>query len=135
MLAWDVADDDDVHALGTDPLSRQILAGGLLYPCQAIFAESADPVSLFRAAPFRGCGNGFAGSYRDRPFLILEGRGVIFNPATTPAARAMINGLAQVVQRIAASAPVRYLTEDEAPDIHGVLASRYRELSNAGRAH
>jgi len=134
-LEWDIAEDDDVHALGTDPVARGILAGGLLYPCQAIFAASSNPAALFRAVPFSGYGNGFTGSYRNRPFLILEDRGVIFNMTTTPAARAMLGGLAQVVQRIGPNVPLRYLTDDETPDIYGVLASRYRELSSAGRAH
>jgi len=35
--SWELPDDDGVHALGTDAVSRAILAGGLLYPCQAVF--------------------------------------------------------------------------------------------------
>ncbi len=47
---WDLPDDDAVHALATDAASRAILAGGLLYPCQAIFSNSSTP-ALFRSIP------------------------------------------------------------------------------------
>ena len=40
--SWDLPDDDDVHALGTDPISRVIVSGGLLYPCQAIFSNASS---------------------------------------------------------------------------------------------
>ena len=39
--SWDLPDDDEVHALGTDAISRTILSGGLLYPCQSIFSNSS----------------------------------------------------------------------------------------------
>ena len=49
------------------------------------------------------------------------------------AERAMISGLAQVVQRIAANTPLRYLTEAEVSDIAKNLSYRYRELANSSR--
>ncbi len=39
-----------------------------------------------------------------RPFLIIEGCGVIVRRTMTPAQRAMMSGLAQVIQRISSSA-------------------------------
>src|SRR4029077_12087572 len=33
---WQFPDVDTVHALGTDSVSRKILKGGVLYPCQAV---------------------------------------------------------------------------------------------------
>ena len=68
---------------------------------------------------------------RTRPFLILEGRGVVVGNTMTPAERAMISGLAQVVQRIVASAPLRYLTRAEVAGSSSMVANRYRELANA----
>jgi rhamnose utilization protein RhaD (predicted bifunctional aldolase and dehydrogenase) len=46
--SWDLPDDDQVHALGTDAISQAILSGGLLYPCQAIFLIQARPICLGR---------------------------------------------------------------------------------------
>jgi rhamnose utilization protein RhaD (predicted bifunctional aldolase and dehydrogenase) len=45
--SWDLPDDDDVQALATDPISRDVLSGGLLYPCQSIVSPSTTP-TLFR---------------------------------------------------------------------------------------
>ena len=43
----------------------------------------------------------------------------------------MLGGLAEVVRRIGATAPLRYLTEDEIANGLNVEAYRYRELVNA----
>jgi len=51
----------------------------------------------------------------------------------TPAQRAMMSGLAQVIQRISLSAPLRYLTDDEVANCSSTIASRYLELTNASR--
>jgi rhamnose utilization protein RhaD (predicted bifunctional aldolase and dehydrogenase) len=127
--SWDLPDDDEVHALGTDPISRKILSRGLLYPCQAIFSNSQSG-ELFR--PVASADPGGQGENRNRPFLIIQERGVIFSGAMTSAERAMISGLAQVVQRITANTPIRYLTETEVSGISRMVAYRYRGLANAG---
>jgi hypothetical protein len=51
----------------------------------------------------------------------------------TPAQRAMMSGLAQVIQRIGSSAPIRYLTDDEVTNSSSTIVSRYLELANASR--
>ena len=101
-----------MHALGTDAISRAVLSGGLLYPCQAIFSNSSTP-GLFRSVPYPDPKDQWESRYGTRPFLIIEGCGVIVRRTMTPAERAMISGLAQVIQRISSSAPLRYLTEAE----------------------
>jgi rhamnose utilization protein RhaD (predicted bifunctional aldolase and dehydrogenase) len=102
--AWELPDDDGLHALGTDPISRAILAGGMLYPCQAIFSNS---------------------------HLIVEGSGLLVNKSITPPELAMLSGLTQVVQRLSSSAPLRYLTEAEIQSLSGQVTDRYRELATA----
>ena len=126
---WDLPDDDAVHALATDPVSRGILAGGLLYPCQAIFSNSSTP-ALFRSIAYSDSPDQWASRYRSRPLLLIEGRGVLISRSMTSAECAMISGLAQVVQRIPASAPIRYLTESEIANSSSTVAYRYRELAN-----
>ena len=69
-----------------------------------------------------------------RPFLIIEGRGVIVSRTIAPAALAVLSGLAQVVQRLSAAAPMRYLTEAEVGGIAREAAHRYRELCSARSA-
>jgi hypothetical protein len=41
---WQFPDVDSLHALGTDAVSRKILKGGVLYPCQAIFLGQTMPL-------------------------------------------------------------------------------------------
>jgi len=119
---WNLPDDDAIHALATDPVSRKILEGGFLSPCQAMFSDARTP-ELFHAV--------HAPDATDRPFLMVEGRGVVLSRTMMPAEIAMLSGLAQVIQRIGASAPLRYLSEAEVAASSSTAAYRYRELANA----
>jgi len=126
--AWDLPDDDYLHALATDPIARDLLSGGLLYPCQAIFSNSATP-DLFRALPDAQLRNESLSRYSSRPFLMVEDYGVLVARTVTPAELAMLRGLAQVVQRVPASAPLRYLSEAEAASGRNETGFRYRKLA------
>lgn len=127
---WDLPDDDGVHVLAMDAISQAVLGGGMLYPCQTIFSESRTP-ELFRPIPYPHPNDAWQLQYRRRPFLIARGRGVVVNRSMTAAECAMLSGLASVVQRIPASAPLRYLSEAEIASTSGVIAQRYRKLANA----
>jgi len=126
--SWDLPEDDEVHALATDAISRGVLSGGLLYPCQSIFSSSTSP-RLFRSVPCPDPRDQWESRFCTRPFLIIEGFGVLVRRTITPAQRAMMSGLARVIQRISSSAPIRYLTDEEVENSF-MIASRYRELSN-----
>jgi hypothetical protein len=123
--SWDLPDDDEVHALGTDAISRAVLSGGLLYPCQSILSNSSTP-GLFCSIPCPDPSDHWESRYCARPFLIVEECGVIVVRTMTPAQRAMMSGLAQVIQRISPSAPLRYLTEEEVTNGSSMVAYRYR---------
>ena len=129
---WDLPDDDGVHALGTDVISQANLAGGLLYPCQAIFSDSKTP-ELFHPIPCPTAEGSWKSRYGNRPFLIIQGRGVLVSKCMAPAELAMLSGLAQVTQRLSASAPLRYLTEAEVAGISSQVRCRYRELAGASQ--
>jgi len=122
--SWDLPDDDGVHALGLDDIARAILSGGFLYPCQLMFSDSCAP-GLFCPVSRPGSRDEWESRYRARPFLIVEGRGVVVKKTMTPAQRATMSGLAQVVQRISLTAPLRYLTETEVANSFSMVASRY----------
>jgi len=47
---WRLPEHAALHALATDPTSRQIFSGGVLYPCQAIFLGGFEPPLQPRAA-------------------------------------------------------------------------------------
>jgi rhamnose utilization protein RhaD (predicted bifunctional aldolase and dehydrogenase) len=47
---WQLPDNDEIHALGSDPISRKLGSEGILFPCQAIFSggcglQAFQPVS------------------------------------------------------------------------------------------
>jgi rhamnose utilization protein RhaD (predicted bifunctional aldolase and dehydrogenase) len=125
--SWALPDDDAIHALATDPVSRKVLEGGFLYPCQAMFSDARSR-ELFHATPDVVPA---APEYAGRPFLMVKGRGVVIRRAMTPAEVAMLSGLAQVVQRVGPSSPLRYLSEAEVAVSASTAAYRYRELANA----
>ena len=130
---WELPDDDGLHTLATDMISRKIVAKGFLYPCQAIFSDftASDP---FRPIRYPGPGGRWHGSYSDRPFLIVEGCGVVVSRSTAPPEIAMLSGLAQVVRRLNSSAPLRYLTTSEVAGLSNEWAQLYRKLSGLSRA-
>lgn len=111
--SWDLPEDERLHRLGTDPISQEILAGGLLFPCQAIF---------------------FGFPYSFGPVMTIKGRGVVVSRSIEPAELAMLVGLTEVVQRIGASVPLRYLTDAEVGALSNQAANRYRELASASHA-
>lgn len=129
--SWGLPEDEEVHALATDGISRRILSGGLLYPCQSIFCFSRTP-TLFRSIPLPGPKEQTESRYCTRPFLIIDGCGVIFRRTMSIAQRAMMSGLARVIRRISSSAPIRYLTDDEVAN-SSVTASRYLEPAKPRR--
>jgi rhamnose utilization protein RhaD (predicted bifunctional aldolase and dehydrogenase) len=130
---WNLPDDEELHTLGTDPVSQAIVGNGFLYPCQAIFSDSrvSDP---FRPICYPGRSGRWNGRYCDRPFLIVEGRGVVVRRFMAPPELAMLSGLAQVVLRINSAAHLRYLTESEVTGLSSEAAQRYRRLSSLNRA-
>jgi hypothetical protein len=123
---WRLPDLGELHVLGTDAISRRILKGGVLFPCQAMFLGRTAPL-IPCSVPLSEFKNGNAVQYGGQPFLIVEGSGVVVSDRITRGEFATLAGLVQIVQRIGATVPVRYLTESE---VSGVLTGdshRYRE--------
>jgi rhamnose utilization protein RhaD (predicted bifunctional aldolase and dehydrogenase) len=127
---WRLPDDEEIHSLVTDPLSQRIVSQGILYPCQAIFS-GPEGLKVFRAIDKPA-----AAEYREsqRPFLFVDGCGVLVNQLAGAAAVAMLLGLAQVASRIGASTPIQYLTDAEASGLSLEAVNRYRKLASAGSA-
>jgi len=131
---WRLPEMEALHALGTDATSRRILRGGVLYPCQAIFLGQPAPM-MPCSVPASDVRDGVGGQYGHRPYLIVEGSGVMLGQKITRAELAVLSGLVEVVQRIGPTASVRYLTQS---DVAGVLSGdgvRYRaSVENNQRA-
>ena len=125
---WQFPDVDSLHALGTDAVSRKILKGGVLYPCQAIFLGQTAP--LFPPAAvvskFTERLNGKDGT---PPFVAVERSGVMLNEKMTSAERATLIGLVQVMLRTDESARLRYLKGTEVTDVLGKGAHGCKEVT------
>src|SRR5690242_7246115 len=125
LSPWRLPQMEALHALGTDATSRRILRGGVLYPCQAIFLGHPAPM-MPCSIPISDLRDGIGGQHAHRPFLIVEGSGVMLSQKITRAELAVLSGLVEVVQRIAPSAPVRYLTQSELAGVVSGDGVRYR---------
>jgi rhamnose utilization protein RhaD (predicted bifunctional aldolase and dehydrogenase) len=108
---WHVASRPVIHSLGTDPDSREILAGGILYPCQPIFLGQEIPVVSEQP--------------RNSPFRIIDGAGTLVSNHISTSELEILTGLAEVVRRIDRSAPMRYLTAGELVALLTIDAPNY----------
>ncbi len=127
--AWSLPLCAGVHALATDHISRRILAGGVLYPCQAIFLLGTTPVRT-SSLLLREFYHGQQKRTAQQILLIFENQGVLANEQMTRAEREMLVGLANVVQRIDTSAPLHYLTVSEVTDVLNGEGANYRRSAN-----
>lgn len=122
---WNPPESADLHTLATDPVSRRILAGGILYPCQAIFLGTK--VESMPDCEFLPDGVEEFEHERGIPaFGVVEGRGIVTNRRLTTSQRCVLNGLMQVVQRIDAAAPIRYLSDTEVLQLLNEDAHNYQ---------
>jgi rhamnose utilization protein RhaD (predicted bifunctional aldolase and dehydrogenase) len=129
VSGWQFPDVETLHALGTDSVTRQILGGGVLYPCQAIFLGRTMP--LFPpAALVSKFADGFYGAETVPPFIAVEEGGVMLNEKMNDAERATLIALAEVAQRTSESARLRYLDDSEVEDVLNGGAESYKEAVN-----
>jgi rhamnose utilization protein RhaD (predicted bifunctional aldolase and dehydrogenase) len=113
---WQFPDAGSLHALGTDAVSRKVLKGGVLYPCQAIFLGQTMPL-----VPPAVVISKSTESLNDKggtpPFVAVERSGVMLNEKITSAERATLIGLVEVTLRTDESARLRYLNAAEVADV------------------
>ena len=127
LSGWQFPDVDSLHALGTDAVSRKILRGGILYPCQAIFLGQTMPL-LPPALVVSRFTDHWNGKNRTPPFVVVESSGVMLNKRISSAERATLIGIAQVTQRTEESARLRYLKDAEVTDVLSKRAHGPRDV-------
>jgi rhamnose utilization protein RhaD (predicted bifunctional aldolase and dehydrogenase) len=115
--SWRVPEDESLHSMAWDPALTTVTSG-VLYPCQAIFL-TPQITSISADEPATDTGDAFR---------IIREAGVLVRRRARPVEIATISGLAQVVRRIPANAPVRYLREQEVADLLCADVYRYRDL-------
>ncbi len=125
---WQLPDVDSLHALGTDAVSRKILKGGVLYPCQAIFLGQTVPLFPPAVVVSRFTQR-LNGEDRTPPFVAVERSGVMLNEKMSSAEHATLIGLAQVTLRTDESARLRYLKGTEVTDALSKGAHGCKEMT------
>lgn len=123
--SWQVPRSMEVHALGTDCVSRRIVCGGVLYPCQAIFLT--PQARCFRQKVGEDLLRKDLGAIGE-PFVLIEDAGVLVRHELTPTESATLAGLVQVLQRVPESAPLRYLQKKRVRDLLSADVYHYREV-------
>jgi hypothetical protein len=64
-------------------------------------------------------------------FAILEGSGTLVSTKVSNAELEVLRGLAQVTQRLDASAPIRYLSDEDVTSVLTADGYHYRDLAEA----
>ncbi|MBV8553147.1 MAG: class II aldolase [Acidobacteriaceae bacterium] len=131
MSKWRLPEGEVPHTLGTDLASRRIAKGGVLYPCQAVFLGRSLPL-LPCSKPLTEVRSPMYGAGESSRVLIIEGSGVLISEQMTTAERATFNGFVEVVRRIEASAPIRYMTGHEVSDLLGADGHYYKASAENG---
>jgi rhamnose utilization protein RhaD (predicted bifunctional aldolase and dehydrogenase) len=125
---WRLPELESLHTLGTDAVSRRVLKGGVLYPCQAIFLGPTMPVSskamVFSSARGRSSRGGKSPS-----FVVVENSGVMIHENMTRIELANLIGLMEVIQRTDDTAPIRYLTLAEVRSVLSDRAYSYKAVA------
>ena len=118
------AEDDELHAIATDPVSLAVARSGSLYPDHVVFlgpgiVETGTTETAADAA--RRVGR------PDTPMVIVPGAGVLLHSAATPSALALAHCLADVTCRLASKDPVDPLSPADEAQLLNWDAEKYRQ--------
>jgi hypothetical protein len=121
------------HAPGIDAISLEIVKGGVLYPCQAIFLGQNFPL----LPPIVSASN-FPGELPREDsacsFISIEKCGTLFNEKMTTAEHATLMGLIQVTLRTERSTQLRFLNCAEVRNVLTEGANNYKSEVVTGKA-
>jgi rhamnose utilization protein RhaD (predicted bifunctional aldolase and dehydrogenase) len=118
------AEEDELHAVATDPVSLAAARRGSLYPDHVVFLgpgiiETAATESAADAARRAG--------RPDTPLVIVPGAGVLLHDKATPSARALARCLADVTCRLASDDPIDPLSPADEAQLLDWDAEKYRQ--------
>jgi rhamnose utilization protein RhaD (predicted bifunctional aldolase and dehydrogenase) len=118
------AEDDELHAIATDPVSLAVARRGSLYPDHVVFLgrgiiEAGTTETAADAARRAG--------HPDVPMVIVPGAGVLLHGAATPSALALARCLADVTCRLASEDPIDPLSPAEEAQLLNWDAEKYRQ--------
>jgi rhamnose utilization protein RhaD (predicted bifunctional aldolase and dehydrogenase) len=123
---WEIAADQEAHALGGDARSCEVAAQGTLFPDQCVYlgpaAAVVGPTDTLDAAAQR-----YQSSHKFAPvFLLVPGAGVLTRRGMNKAARELLLCLKRVIERIPADAKATYLPTHQVARLMNWDAEKYR---------
>ena len=118
------AEDDELHAIATDPVSLAAARRGSLYPDHVVFLgpgiiETEGTETAADAARRAG--------RPDAPMVVVPGAGVLLHSTVTPSALALARCLADVTCRLASNDPVDPLSLADEAQLLDWDAEKYRQ--------
>jgi len=118
------ADDNELHAIATDPVSLSVARRGSLYPDHVVFlgpgiVETEGAETAANAARRAG--------RADAPLVVVPGAGVLLRNKATSSARALARCLADVTRRVASEDPVDPLSHADEAQLLNWDAEKYRQ--------
>jgi len=130
---WRLPEAIELHSLATDAVSRGIMDGGVLYPCQAIFL-GAKVLSIPGSMKFADALPPRKPYAAEPPFCIVRKRGVAIAKEITKTQLAILMGLLHVVQRLDESTPILYIPEAELAHLLSQDVYRYQQRAEKNAA-
>lgn len=118
------AEDDELHAIATDPVSLAAARCGSLYPDHIVFLGPGiieTEATETAAAAARRAGR------PEAPMVIVPGAGVLLHGAATPSALALARCLADVTCRLESEDPVDPLSAADEAQLLNWDAEKYRQ--------
>ena len=123
---WEIAEDNETHALATDALSCEIAARGTLFPDQCVYLGPAAAI-LEKGDALASAVQRYQTRYDFAPVLLLvAGAGMLTKREMKRSARELLLGLARVIERITSNAQATYLTGDQVARLMNWDAEKYR---------
>jgi rhamnose utilization protein RhaD (predicted bifunctional aldolase and dehydrogenase) len=118
------AEDDELHAIATDPVSLAAARRGSLYPDHVVFL---GPGIIETGATETAADAARRAGRPDAPMVVVPGAGVLLHHAATPSALALARCLADVTCRLASDDPVDPLSAADEAQLRDWDAEKYRQ--------
>ena len=118
------AEDDELHAIATDPISLAAARRGSLYPDHVVFL---GPGIIETEATETAADAAQRVGRPDAPMVIVPGAGVLLRGAATPSAHALARCLADVTCRLASDDPIDPLSAADEAQLLDWDAEKYRQ--------
>ena len=126
LEGWELPENQEVHALGTDGRICEIASGGTMYPDHCVYLGPAG-ATCRSGEHLQEAVRRYRAKYDYEPrFLLLERKGVLVAKGLDRAARELLICLKRVLERIPPGKSVRYLPDSAVAKLMNWDAEKYR---------